>query len=128
MNAFMIMDLVIYSIIILKRQSQMIIVSHNDIPFTKCMRCKEQLADPVMLPCLDLFCLPCAEELQQTAGTCPACLEPVNIAPNVNLNLLPFYSFARKLLTVARIEGSTSTDLFCEVCNNASHGSIATRH
>lgn len=51
--------------------------------YLSCFACKEIMSEPVLLPCLHLFCKKCLQE-----SLCPFCFQAMNIPPKVNYSLI----------------------------------------
>lgn len=48
-----------------------------------CFSCKEVLSEPILLPCLHMFCKKCLKE-----PSCPFCLQSIQIPLEVNYSIL----------------------------------------
>ena len=77
------------------------------------------MSNPIVLPCLDSFCLECLmiHCSPTELPNCPAC-GTASLIPTTNLQNLPFNRFVMKVIELQRIANECLEDEFCEVCSS----------
>jgi len=90
----------------------------EDSDITSCSKCRRLSTDPTVLPCLDLLCTECFQEVYGNSSgvaVCPRCGDQFQL-PMDELSAVPARSFVGTLVALRKILNQNLDDDNCEIC------------